>query len=186
MSGETESRENGRAGPADRLEEWERIVVNAVGDAIQFWGFKWNHGRVWCVLYLRGTPMSAAELKSALGLSKGAASIITRELEQWGTIRRVRVGSDPVWVFEAETDFMGMVGRVIRERESKLVSRLRGDLGRARDLGSHSGKASEEALRRISKMERAAALFQASMGLFLKTSKFDFSKVVSALRGRAL
>jgi DNA-binding transcriptional regulator GbsR (MarR family) len=165
------------------LAEWERLVVNSIGDAIEFWGFKWNHGRVWCLLYLRGGEMSAAELQEVLGLSKGAASMITRELEQWETIRRVRNGSDATWKFAAETDLMQMVGKVIREREAKMATKMRDDLARGHEMAAGKGEADRETLRRIAKMERAAALLQSSMGLFLKTSKFDFSKVIHALTG---
>ena len=41
------------------LARWEAIAVDAVGNCIEFWGFKRNQGRVWALLYLRGTPMSA-------------------------------------------------------------------------------------------------------------------------------
>src|SRR6476661_6372016 len=57
---------------AGHLEPWEALVVDAVGNTIDFWRFKRNHGRVWALLYLRGKPSSAAEIQRALGLSKGA------------------------------------------------------------------------------------------------------------------
>jgi hypothetical protein len=38
-------------------------------------------------------------------------------------------------------------------------------------------------LRRMLKMEKAASRLKSSMTLFLKTSRFDFSRVVRALGG---
>ena len=35
------------------LARWEQIAIEAVGDVIEFWGFKRNQGRVWALLYLR-------------------------------------------------------------------------------------------------------------------------------------
>ena len=165
------------------LEDWERVFVNSIGNVIEVWGFKWNHGRVWALLYLRGVPMTALELQRTLRLSKAAASMITRELEQWETIHRERTGSDASSRFVAETDFMGMVGKVIRERESKLAERILEDLATAKEIGLKSGKLSAEAHARLVKMERAAGMLKASMGLFLKTSMLDFSRVASVFRG---
>src|SRR6185295_11178850 len=72
------------------LARWEAMAVDAVGNAIEFWGFKRNQGRVWALLYLRGTPMSAGQLEKELSLSKGAVSMLIRDLERWGVIERVR------------------------------------------------------------------------------------------------
>src|ERR1700726_1085527 len=90
-------------GPS-KLEPWEALVVDAVGSVIEFWGFKSNHGRIWALLYLRGTPLSALQLQTELGLSKGAVSMVTRELEQWGVVNRVRVPGAHSWLFDAETN----------------------------------------------------------------------------------
>ena len=65
-------------------------AADAVGNFIEFWGFKRNHGRIWALLYLQGQPLTAAELQSRLGLSKGGVSMMTRELERWGVIHRRR------------------------------------------------------------------------------------------------
>ena len=36
------------------LPRWEALTTDAVGNVIEFWGFKHNQGRVWALLYLRG------------------------------------------------------------------------------------------------------------------------------------
>ena len=68
--------------------DWRSLVADAVGNFIEFWGFKRNHGRVWALLYLEGRAMTASEIQDALDLSKGAVSMITREIERWGVSRR--------------------------------------------------------------------------------------------------
>ena len=90
--------------PRGQLAEWESLATGAVGTVIEFWGFKANHGRVWAVLYLRDKALSAAEIQATLGLSKGAVSMVTRELEQWGVVRRVRPPHSDAWHFEAELE----------------------------------------------------------------------------------
>ena len=72
------------------LERWESMAIEAVGQVIEFWGFKRNQGRVWALLYLRGESFSAAEVESILRLSKGGVSMLLRDLERWKVISRVR------------------------------------------------------------------------------------------------
>src|SRR5688500_17886473 len=80
---------------------WETLVVDAVGNVIEFWQFKRNQGRVGALLYLRGKAMNAAELQETLGLSKGGVSMLVRELEQWGVVVRQRSPAVDVWKYAA-------------------------------------------------------------------------------------
>src|SRR6476469_7798620 len=89
-----------------RLAKWEAMAVDAVGNVIEFWGFKRNQGRVWALLYLRGTPMSAGQLEKELSLSKGAVSMLIRDLERWGVIERAREPGGAAWQYRAETDLI--------------------------------------------------------------------------------
>jgi len=154
------------------LAPWEALVVDAVGNVIDFWQFKRNQGRVWALLYLRGRAHTAQELQEALGLSKGAVSILVRELEQWQVIRRVRTPADPLWRYEAETDLMKMVRKVIEERETSLVSRVRRDLERAELMAREVG-AAREARARLERMRKLSALVEKSLMAFIKTARLD-------------
>ncbi|HLM42374.1 MAG TPA: ArsR family transcriptional regulator [Myxococcaceae bacterium] len=73
-AGRGEGSSNGRLAP------WEAIAVDAVGNVIEFWGFKRNQGRVWALLYLRGEPLTAGEIERELDLSKGGVSMLLRDL----------------------------------------------------------------------------------------------------------
>ena len=114
------------------LPRWETLAIDAVGNVIEFWGFKHNQGRVWALLYLRGTSMSAPQLEDELGLSKGAVSMLVRDLERWGVVLRIRQPGTGAWHYRAETDLVRMVSRVIQEREGAFITRIRADLEEAR------------------------------------------------------
>lgn len=165
-------------GDSSALEPWEKLATEAVGTVIGFWNFKRNHGRVWALLFLRDTALTAAELQETLSLSKGAASMITRELEAWGVVRRVRSVGDAPWRFEAETDLMRMIGRVLQEREGELVSRVRLDLEEAERLARH---APPEVRRRLAKLTALAALVDGAIRSFIATARFDATGVVRVL-----
>ena len=169
-----------------RLAPWESLVVEACGSAIEFWGFKRNQGRMWALLYLRESSLSSTELMDELGLSKGAVSMLTRELEGWGVVRRVRDASEKVFRFGAETDLMKMISRVLAQREAALVSRVKADLDDALAQARAAG-ASEEVRERIERMRTLAAVVESAVKLFQQTARFDVTRAISVLdiaRGR--
>lgn len=169
------------AAPASELADWEAVVVDAVGTVIEFWGFKRNQGKVWGLLYLRGRAMTALELQDALDLSKGAVSMVTRELEQWGVVRRLRAPREAAWRFQAETDLMRMVGRVIEERELKVVSQVHAELERAERLAKKTGGVPSDVRERLARMTKLAALLDRAVRTFLQTARLDVGGVVSVL-----
>lgn len=168
-------------GAAHQLQPWELLVVDAVGNIIDFWGFKRNQGRVWALLYLRGQPLSALEIQEALDLSKGAVSMITRELERWGVINRVRIANSASWHFVAEIDFIDMVTRVIRERESGVIARVKADLTEAEAKARAAGDVPPEILDRVVRMKDLAEVVEAAVTLFLSTHRLAIDNVSGIL-----
>lgn len=172
-------------GTTSSLPEWEDMVVDAVGHVIEFWGFKRNQGRVWALLYLRALPLSAQDLIDELALSKGAVSMLTRELEQWGVIQRVREPGSGVWRFVASTDLMQMIGRVVREREAGMIARIREDLEDAEDLARRSGQVDADELERIRRMRTLAQLVERALQLFISTARLDVKPAFDVLQGQS-
>ena len=171
------------APPADgRLAPWEAIAVDAVGNVIEFWGFKRNQGKVWALLYLRGEPLTAGEIERELDLSKGGVSMLLRDLERWGVIQRVRLPQDTVWRYGAENDLVRMVTHVIEEREAGFVARIRADLSEARRLAESQAELPRDRLQRLEKMATLAEHVERALRLFIKTSRLDVSGVLSVFR----
>ncbi len=158
---------------AEHLEQWEAVAVDAVGNVIEFWGFKRNQGRVWALLYLRDTALTAAEIEADLELSKGGVSMLLRDLERWGVILRVRTPGDASWRYKAESDLLKMARRVIEEREFAFIARIRADLAEARRLAEVTGKVPKERLNRLIRMSSLADQTERALKMFLKTSRLD-------------
>ena len=165
------------------LAPWEAMAVEAVGNVIEFWGFKRNQGRVWALLYLRDQALTAQEIERELSLSKGGVSMLLRDLERWGVIQRVRDPGDTAWRFRAETDLFRMVARVIEDREAAFVARVRADLGEARRLAQQA-RVSGEKLARLEKMNALASASESAIRLFLKTARLDLGGMLATLRDR--
>jgi DNA-binding transcriptional regulator GbsR (MarR family) len=184
MTSSTLSRGFGAASASDSdtpLQPWEELATESVGNVIEFWGFKRNQGRLWAVLYLRDEAMSAARLQATLGLSKGAVSMLTRELEQWRVIERVRPAGQSVWHFRANTDLMRMIGRVLKEREGQFIARVRADLSEARRLVEADTDASPEVRLRVARMGRLADHMEDAVELFVRTARLDLNGVADLL-----
>lgn len=164
------------------LLRWEAIAVDAVGNVIEFWGFKRNQGRVWALLYLRDVALTASEIEHELALSKGGVSMLLRDLERWGVVVRARTAGDAAWRYRAETELVQMVSRVIEEREFNFVSRMRADLAEARRLAADDAKTSKAALVRLGRMELLAEASEKAVKLFLRTAKLDVTGMFDVFR----
>ena len=161
--------------PDDPPPRWQTLVTDAVGDVIEFWGFKRNHGRLWALLYMRGEAMTARQLREALDLSKGAVSMITRDLEEWSVVRRLEPTGSGARRFQAEHNFMAMITRVLERREGRLVARVTTDLEDAYRLASLDDDTDEETLARIRRMQKLAGLMKRALEMFTDTARLDVS-----------
>jgi DNA-binding transcriptional regulator GbsR (MarR family) len=168
--------------PDAALSSWELLVIDAVGNVIEFWGYKRNQGRLWALLYLRDVTLTAAQLQQVLGLSKGAVSMITRELEGWNVVERVREPGSATWRFKANCDLPKMINRVLSERETVFLSSIRADLAAAERVAHADPKVSREVADRVTRMRRLAELLENTLATFLKTARLDLSGIVGVLQ----
>ena len=164
------------------LLRWETVAIDAVGNVIEFWGFKRNQGRVWALLYLRDVALTASEIEKELALSKGGVSMLTRDLERWGVVLRVRIPGDSSWRYRAETDLLKMARHVIQEREFAFISRIRSDLAEARKMAEVDTTTTPAQVARLKKMEALADATERALKLFLKTSKLDVGGMFQLFR----
>jgi DNA-binding transcriptional regulator GbsR (MarR family) len=111
----------------DALTQAQHLVAEQVGALMEFWGFKRILGRLWAVLYMAESPLTAAEIGGALGLSASAVSVSLAELRRWGVVHEA-VGLGPqsgrAQRWRAETDLWAMVSNVMRQREAPLIKRF--------------------------------------------------------------
>jgi DNA-binding transcriptional regulator GbsR (MarR family) len=131
----------------------EASVVEAMGRLAESWGLRRNLGRAWAVLFLRGDPVTAGELRSALSLSTGAVSMTLRELQRWGVVRRVAREGERQKLYAAEVDVWRMVSRMIRGRELAVIDGVIDQLEQAladfrRDLSREAAPAERRRLER--------------------------------------
>jgi DNA-binding transcriptional regulator GbsR (MarR family) len=165
-------------------------VAEAVGALMEFWGFKRVMGRVWTILYLRGEPLSAAEICDQLGISAGAASMALADLEHWAVVRRIRRQGDRREYFEAETDIWKMISRVLRERELQQIERALEAFDRAREklramaaTGAERTRL-EEMVERLGKLADLARVGRGLLVALVQQARVDLGPLVRFARNR--
>jgi DNA-binding transcriptional regulator GbsR (MarR family) len=174
---------------ASRESELLHEVADAVGGLMEFWGFKRIMGRIWSLLYLRGEPLSAAELCQELAISTGAASMTLTELEHWGVVRRLRPPGNRREYFEAETDIWRMVSRVLRERELTQIERALDVFDRVREQLVRGASPSEksrldEVAERIGRLADLARMGRGLLGAAVAQGKIDLMPLMRFARPR--
>ncbi len=159
-------------------EEAVTLVSDAIGDVIEFWGFRKILGRVWTVLFLASEPLSADELAEALHVSAGSMSSALNELMRWGVIYRVPRLGQRKERFEAETDFWKMISRVLSDRERSLVRSVRERLERATALMKEGDKrpSRRRARERLAQLLSFTKIGESVIEATLLTRKADFSR----------
>ncbi len=101
------------------------LAAETMGELVDFWGFKASTGRIWTLLYLHTEPLPADVIGTELGLSAGAVSMGLSELMQLGLVARAATPHERKRHYRAETDIWGIIRRIVRERELRLVGRAR-------------------------------------------------------------
>lgn len=163
---------------SDPLNEAEMLCADAVGDVIEHWGFRKALGRVWAVMYLETSPLSAPEIAERLTMSSGAVSTTLTELQRWGVARRVWKPGERKEFFEAETDFWKMISKVVSERERFLAESVRDRLDRALE---HAGEAPRSARKthvidRLKRLSAFASVAKTVLDSFIQSQRADFQK----------
>lgn len=158
------------------FQEAELLIADAVGEAIEHWGFRKALGRVWTVLYLAEQPLPAATLGERLSMSTGAVSMTLNELQEWAVVRKVWQPGDRREYFEAETDLWKMISKVVSERERFWVRSVRERLEQAMiTLKSLSTDEARGALKRTRFLLSMATLAENVIDRFVASRQADFS-----------
>lgn len=99
------------------------LAAETMGELVDFWGFKASTGRIWTLLYLHTKALPADVIAEELNLSTGAVSMGLAELMQWSLVAREPMPEARKRHYRAETDIWGIIRRIVRERELRLVGR---------------------------------------------------------------
>ncbi len=109
---------------SEKAVELKKRLAESVGEFIKYWGFKEIHGRIWVHVYLSSKPITAKELTETLGVTKGLISTALSELVAYQVVERVNRGDARSPGYRSNTDLVGVIYNVLRNRELKLTNRI--------------------------------------------------------------
>jgi HTH-type transcriptional regulator, glycine betaine synthesis regulator len=92
-------------------------ACEAIGQVMELWGFKRIHGMIWMYVFLQPEPVSAQDIRQALGISSGLVSMTLAELQHWDVVHRQTVPGDRKDYYTAEFNIWRPILKVLRERE---------------------------------------------------------------------
>ena len=106
-----------------------RRFIEDAGNTTQSLGVGRVIGQIFAYLYFSEEPRGLDDMKDALGISKGSASMGVRQLEQWGAVQRVWVKGDRKDYYTANDYF----GQIIRNIATDLMGKRLAALGQSLD-----------------------------------------------------
>lgn len=134
---------------APDLDPVVRRFVEDAGNLTQSFGLGRVVGQIYIYLYFSPVPRSLADMKDALGISKGSASTGVRQLEQWSAVRKVWVKGDRKDYYEAN-DWLGKIVKgVVADVVGSKMSSLGPTLTEMSGAPSGSGEREEFVRARI-------------------------------------
>ncbi len=108
-----------------------RRFVEDVGNTTQSLGVGRVIGQIFAYLYFSEEPRGLDDMKEALGISKGSASMGVRQLEQWGAVQRVWVKGDRKDYYTANDYFGQIVRNIMTDLMGKRLMGLAASLDAA-------------------------------------------------------
>ena len=106
-----------------------RRFIEDAGNTTQALGVGRVIGQIFAYLYFSEEPRGLDDMKEALGISKGSASMGVRQLEQWGAVQRVWVKGDRKDYYTANDYF----GQIVRNIATDLMGKRLAALGQSLD-----------------------------------------------------
>ena len=153
--------------------EYHRIVrqmTETAGHASQSLGLGRVVGQIFAYLYFSRDPQTLDDLTSALGISKGSASMCVRQLEQWGALEKIWIKGDRKDYYRARDTFGKIIKNVIVDLAGKriesstaLLNEVDAELTRKNDNGK---SAAEDDVFIRERIEKVRAFHQRAQGMW--------------------
>ena len=110
-----------------------RRFIEDAGNTTQALGVGRVVGQIFAYLYFSEQSRTLDDMKEALGISKGSASMGVRQLEQWGAVQRVWVKGDRKDFYTANDYFGQIIKNIMFDVMGKRLDSLSQSLDVADD-----------------------------------------------------
>lgn len=94
-------------------------MIQTWGQLSTQWGINRTMGQIHALLMISPDPLTADQIITALGVSRGNVSMNLRSLVEWGVIHKVYIAGDRKERFASEKDAWSMALQIARERKRR-------------------------------------------------------------------
>ncbi|NNM85142.1 MAG: MarR family transcriptional regulator [Phycisphaerales bacterium] len=106
------------------LAQARREFVDLWGQMAPHWGISRAMAQIHAVLMVWPSPMTAEQIMIELHISRGSVSMVLRDLETWGIVRRSSNAGDRKDYFSSEDDVWTIFSNIFRERKRRELDPL--------------------------------------------------------------
>jgi len=137
--------------------DYNRELINNIGEFIKYWGFKSIHGKIWAYIYLSKQARTTQEIIDEFEFSKAAVSLAIKTLMEHHLIKRVEKIEFGTYVYEPIGDIKTPIIGVLKMREKEMLKQIikLSELAINQDSDEFNSKQSK----RILKMTKYALTF---------------------------
>lgn len=101
-----------------------RQLAVAIGEFIEYWGFRRIQGQIWAQIFMSSRPLSGSDLTKRLKVSKALVSPALQQLLDYELIFEVPSTDPRQKLYEAHPDFMSVIKKVIEKREVPMLQKV--------------------------------------------------------------
>jgi DNA-binding transcriptional regulator GbsR (MarR family) len=101
-----------------------RKFIEDTGNTTQALGVGRVVGQIFAYLYFSEEPRTLDDMKEALGISKGSASMGVRQLEQWGAVQKIWVKGDRKDYYTANDYFGSIIRNILQDIMGKRLASM--------------------------------------------------------------
>ncbi len=160
----------------------ERFVLHW-GEMASAWGIPRTMGQIHALLYVSPEPLTTDEVMDRLQISRGAASMNIRSLEDWGVVHRLHYRGDRREYFRAVGDAWELFHRVVQERKRRefdpMMRSLREFLADSQSVPDESTEAGVRLYReRLAELLHVLELMQSAFDRLLPRTPQDLPRLL--------
>ncbi len=104
-----------------------RRLSEAIGDFIEYWGFRRIQGQIWAQIFMSNRPLSGADLTQRLKVSKALVSPALKQLLQYELIFEVKSTDSRKKLYEANPDYLSVIKSVLEKREVPMLQKVQNE-----------------------------------------------------------
>ncbi len=151
-----------------------RRLSEAIGDFIEYWGFRRIQGQIWTQIFVSNRPLSGSDLTQRLKVSKALVSPALKQMLQYELIFEVKSVDSRKKLYKANPDYLSVIKNVLEKREVPMLQNVQNKFLSLQDETESSAKLKSELdLTKVQALGLMVSQANLALSLFSQINSFD-------------